>query len=190
MTTIRHATGMDKARLVEMTTRFLLESSYGRLFNGQTQESIEGMIDNVLAMGVILVAVPNPEQEAMKARLDKLSDDDRLRAVMAMSTTQKAVLNFGDEYGPNKPALVGMLAIVALPHPLAGGKVAEELAWWVEPEWRQGLLGPKMLREAEAWATRNGAVMVKMVAPAGTDVGEFYERIGYQAVETAYIKSI
>lgn len=86
--------------------------------------------------------------------------------------------------------LVGMLAIVALPHPLTGRKYADEIAWWVEPEHRGGTLGPKMLRAAEDWATRNGANMVKMVAPAGSDVGSFYERIGYSVVETAYIKRI
>lgn len=87
-------------------------------------------------------------------------------------------------------AVVGMLAIVALPHPLTGRLYAEEIAWWVEPEHRGGLLGPKMLRVAEEWATRKGANMIKMVAPTRGDVGRFYEVVGYQAVETAYFKRI
>lgn len=156
MTTIRQATTLDKARLIELATRFLVESRYGALFTDSSPAQIGTLIDNVLTLGTILVA------EVVEDR----SNDVR-------------------EY-----AIVGMLAIVALPHPLAGGTVAEEIAWWVEPEYRGGTLGPKMLREAEDWATRNGAVMVKMVAPAGSTVGNFYERIGYEAVETAYIKPI
>lgn len=95
-----------------------------------------------------------------------------------------------DEFPTEKKTLVGMLAMVALPHVFTGKKLAEEVAWWVEPEHRGGTLGPKMLRQGEEWATRNGANMVKMVAPAGSTVGEFYEHIGYRPVETAYIKSI
>lgn len=86
--------------------------------------------------------------------------------------------------------LVGMLALIALPHPLTGQIYADEIAWWVDPEHRGGTLGPKMLRAAEDWATTNGANMVKMVAPAGSTVGSFYERIGYRPVESAFIKRI
>lgn len=86
--------------------------------------------------------------------------------------------------------IVGMLAIVVVPHPLTGITYADEIAWWVEPEHRHGLIGPKMLREAEDWATRNGANMVKMVAPAGSSVGNFYKLMGYEAVESAYIKQV
>lgn len=83
-----------------------------------------------------------------------------------------------------------MLAIVVLPHPITGRLYADELAWWVEPRFRRGRIGPTMLKHAEAWARQKGATVLKMVAPAGTDVGRFYEATGYRAVETAYQKRL
>jgi len=90
--------------------------------------------------------------------------------------------------GGGEKQVIGMLAIVVIPHPLTGRTFADEIAWWVDPEHRNGLTGPYLLRSAEDWARQNGANMVKMVAPAGSTVGAFYERRGYRAVETAYLK--
>lgn len=86
--------------------------------------------------------------------------------------------------------LVAMLALALLPHPITGRLYADELCWWVEPRYRRGRIGPKLLRHAETWARQQGASMLKMVAPAGTDVGRFYEAVGYRAVETAYQKRL
>lgn len=114
----------------------------------------------------------------------------------AIGRLVRQVLTFGtifvaeNDIGPGAQAVVGMLAIVIVPHPLTGKNYADEIAWWVEPNARGGTIGPKMLRAAEQWATTNGANMVKMVAPSGTSVGEFYEKLGYEVVETAYIKTI
>lgn len=144
-----------------MATRFLLESRYGAMFdNKATPVSIGELVVNVMSLGVILVAEVEPGGPRWTQGADP------------------------------SPAIVGMIAIVVLPHPLSGVNYAEEVAWWVEPEYRDGTLGPRMLRSAEEWATRNRANVVKMVAPAGSDVGRFLEKVGYQAVETAYIKSV
>lgn len=160
---IRFATEADKPRLIEMATRFLLETQYGRLFDERaTPASLSELVTNVLTLGAIVVAEYRPLMPAI----------------------------FEDDAAPAEPKLVGMLAIVAVPHPLTGKIYGEEVCWWVEPEHRHGTLGPKMLREAEDWATRNGANMVKMVAPEGSTVGEFYKHIGYRPVETAFIKSV
>lgn len=45
-------------------------------------------------------AAKNPRQAEMRRRLDAMNEDDRRDAVMKMSTTQKAILNWGDAYGP------------------------------------------------------------------------------------------
>lgn len=85
--------------------------------------------------------------------------------------------------------VVGMMGLTLVDdHPLTGGKVVEELAWYVEPEHRKGRVGPLLLGAAEAWTTTNGANVLKMVAPWGSDVGRFLERKGYTAVETAYMR--
>jgi GNAT superfamily N-acetyltransferase len=99
------------------------------------------------------------------------------------------------EVDPRDPSLprgelVAMIAIVLFPHPITGRVYADELAWWVEPKYRRGRIGPKLLRRAEDWARQNGASMLKMVAPHGTDVGRFYEARGFTAVETAYQKRL
>lgn len=157
MATIREATPADKFRLVEMASRFLLESQYGEMFeNRATPEKIGALVDQVLQIGAVFVAeVPLTHTE-----------EDRFE-------------------------LVGMLAIVVVPNLFTGYPVAEEIAWWVEPEHRgKGTIGPKLLRSAEAWATSRGANMVKMVAPAGSAVGFFYERMGYRLAESAFIKSV
>lgn len=86
--------------------------------------------------------------------------------------------------------LAGFLALVALPHPLTGQLYGDEIAWWVEPEYRRGRVGPQLLVAAEQWARQMGCQSVKMVAPFKSTVGAFYERCGYTAVETAYAKQL
>lgn len=86
--------------------------------------------------------------------------------------------------------LEGLLAIVALEHPMSGERYAEELAWWVEPAFRGSSIGPRLLRAGESWTRENGLAMLKMVAPADTDVGAFYARRGYVAIETSWVKRL
>jgi GNAT superfamily N-acetyltransferase len=172
---IREAKLEDAFRVREMATRFLLDSQYGALFNNQTTpEAIGSLIENVLRLGAIFVA--EVDSGARVPGVCVSIDGEEWHAPGGCETC--------------RPRIVGMLAIVLIPHPLSGQLLAEEIAWWVEPEHRGGSIGPKMLRSAEEWATTNGANMVKMVAPAGSTVGAFYERIGYQAVETAYVKAL
>lgn len=98
------------------------------------------------------------------------------------------VAEFEDPAGPIRP-LVGMLALCAFPHPIAGEPYADEVCWWVEPDHRHGL-GPALLGAAEEWIRHHGVDLVKMVAPAGSNIGRFYERAGYSALETAYVKRL
>lgn len=88
-------------------------------------------------------------------------------------------------------ALVGFIAGFPLEEPVAGMRIFDELAWWVEPTHRGGsLVGPKLLRTAEHWAKQKNLQLCKMVAPAGTNVGAFYARMGYTEVETSWIKRL
>lgn len=85
-------------------------------------------------------------------------------------------------------ATVGMLAIVVHPHPFNGKLCAEELAWWVDPLHRKRGVGPQLLAWAEVHATRKGATVLKMSAPAGTSVGNYLEQFGYEPLETAFVR--
>lgn len=86
--------------------------------------------------------------------------------------------------------IVGFIAIAELEQPLTGIRIAEELAWFIDPNHRSGRAGYHLLRSAEAWARQKGLHMLKMVAPSNTDVGRFYSRVGYAPLETAYIKQL
>lgn len=85
--------------------------------------------------------------------------------------------------------VVGMLPVMLFPHPMTGGLMGEELAWWMAPEFRSGLLGPRLLVAAEAYVAAEGATLFKVVAPRGADrLAAFYARRGYREVETAWCK--
>jgi len=86
--------------------------------------------------------------------------------------------------------VVGMIAVAALEHPFTGDLYADEIAWWVELEHRGGAIGPRLLGAVSSWAQVRGLRFVKLAALAGSDVGAFYERMGYEAVETAYMKTL
>jgi len=87
--------------------------------------------------------------------------------------------------------VVGMLAVALFPHPMTGVLMGEELAWWMEPEHRGGILGPRLFAEAERFCQLAGASLFKVVAPRGADqVSAFYARRGYLEVETAWCKAL
>ncbi len=93
--------------------------------------------------------------------------------------------------GDKRGAVVGMLAYFVGPHPVSGEKLADELAWWVDPEHRTGTVGPRLLGMAETWAQQEGVKLLRMVAPVeADDVAQFYERMGYVAIETSFIKRL
>lgn len=83
--------------------------------------------------------------------------------------------------------LVGMIGLLAFVHPIAGEPTVSELFWWVEPEHRG--CGVRLLKRAEQWAREMGAVKLFMVAPT-SDVGQLYERMGYEFLESAYQKAV
>ena len=90
--------------------------------------------------------------------------------------------------GSTTSYLVGLLVLAVFTHPMTGKTVAEEVAWWVPPERRGGLIGPRLMHKMECWCMQNRVYMVKMVAPEGSAVGDFYRKCGYRATETAWIK--
>jgi len=84
----------------------------------------------------------------------------------------------------------GMIACVVAPQLIDGTIYADEMVWWVDPEARSLRAGPALLTAAEDWARGKNCSMLKMVAPIPSTVGNFYERLGYQPIETAYAKGL
>lgn len=80
-------------------------------------------------------------------------------------------------------ALVGMLAMIAYPHPMSGEPIATEICWWVEPSARG--IGVRLFHAAERWATAKGAAIFQMIAPS-PEVAHFYRRVGFKEIETTY----
>jgi len=83
--------------------------------------------------------------------------------------------------------LVGLSVLILVSNPFGGPPWAEEVAYWLEPRARRGTAAYKLLGAAEDWARRKGASVLKMVAPAGSQIGKLYEHRGYQPLETTYI---
>jgi len=69
--------------------------------------------------------------------------------------------------------------------------VASELVWFVSKEARGKPSSIKLVKRFESWAKENGAQYVFMgdITQVG-DLGNLYKRMGYHAVETAYMKEI
>lgn len=160
MPTIRKATEGDIADVMRLARSFLATSGYGKLMPSVPADQLLQLCRTVMALGVIFLA--------------ELGEDDP-------AWQQGAGPHF---------RIVGMIAVCDLEHPLTGQQYADEIAWFVEPAHRSGSIGPRLLAQVEVWAREKQLHMVKMVAPAGSDVGRFYERLGYRAVETAYQKEI
>jgi RimJ/RimL family protein N-acetyltransferase len=85
--------------------------------------------------------------------------------------------------------IVGMLGVMAYAHPMSGERMASELFWWLDPEYRGA--GGWMLRRAEKWATAHGATRLQMVSPVeNVRVQETYDALGYQPFEVSYYKEL
>lgn len=112
-----------------------------------------------------------------------------IAVVTEVGTILVAEINHGGlEVAPSQ--MVGMLALAAVPHPMNGELFAEEIAWWVEPEHRDSVVGPRLHAAGEAWAKGRGITLIRMLSPAGSDLGVYYRRHGYTEVETAWMKRL
>ena len=72
-------------------------------------------------------------------------------------------------------------------------RVAQELWWWLEPEARGSGAGAEMYRLIEAWATKNEASAMFMIALEDANSGKManlYARKGYRPMERTFIKEV
>lgn len=85
---------------------------------------------------------------------------------------------------------VGMLAACKVPFLLGTVLTAQEIAWWVEPEYRKQNVGQRLVEAYEEWAKSQGCRIVTMACYANNDLGPFYEKCGYSLNELGYIKCL
>lgn len=72
-------------------------------------------------------------------------------------------------------------------------RVATELAWWVEPEYRKGKAGAELLRSFEYWAKLRDCKFVQMIGlhnEYSKVLGRYYTQQGYGPAESSYVKEL
>jgi GNAT superfamily N-acetyltransferase len=88
---------------------------------------------------------------------------------------------------------VGMVAGTAQEFLFSDDKIAGELVWWVDPEYRRGSYGRDLHDAFEYWADKVGCKVITMALledQKADKVARLYERKGYRQAERAFIKTI
>jgi GNAT superfamily N-acetyltransferase len=83
----------------------------------------------------------------------------------------------------------GILLAAASDHPFGAGLWAKETVWYITPDHR-GRNGLRMLDAYEAWAAGLGCAVISMASLVTNDVSAIYERRGYRAAETHFVKPL
>jgi hypothetical protein len=71
--------------------------------------------------------------------------------------------------------------------------IAQELAWWMEPEHRRGVDGIKILKAFEGWAKEKNATLISisdLQIDGQYPIGILVERLGYKLTERTHIKEV
>lgn len=140
----------------------------------------EATLDDI---GQIAVLGERFIQESHYHRLIGINPD-ALRSVAETLIAEDHGLLLVDEFYGELAGMIGMLATI---HPTSWEPVASELFWYVPPEARGG--GLKLLFAGERWARESGCKRCIMVSP-NERVGTLYERLGYEFLETQYVKAL
>lgn len=87
---------------------------------------------------------------------------------------------------------VGMLIAVTVPSLFGSDKLAVELSWYVEPEYRATKKSLEMLKMYEYWAENLMHVDLISLSSLGTlsedRLDKLYTRLGYKKEENTYVK--
>ncbi len=86
--------------------------------------------------------------------------------------------------------------IVAVSTPLICSRhsqMATEVGWWVEPEFRRGRMGIKLVQYMEDLCRKKGIkylVMMAMESSSPETASRIYEYLGYRKIETSYMRAL
>lgn len=83
----------------------------------------------------------------------------------------------------------GMLLGRATPFSFGHHKMAMEIGWWVEPEYRKSGVGKSLIDAFEYWAKKVGCSLVVM-GSLDDVLGSYYEKNGYKSAERLYMKEL
>lgn len=92
-----------------------------------------------------------------------------------------------DREGERCGFLIGYVSLT----PMASVAIARDLGFWIEPHARGGSGAVQMVKDFEAWAYDRGAQFSSLAAMLVNEkAGRLYERMGYDAIETHYLKAL
>lgn len=130
------------------------------------------------------------EAGGLNRYLDDYSEQ-AVRDLIARTIAEPSACTIVAEYGDR---IVGMAAAVSYNHFLSPTViVAQELFWWIEPEYRGSGAGLKVMRALENWALSVGASVMVMVTLHGLGherLDKIYRQDGYSPLEYSYMKRI
>jgi GNAT superfamily N-acetyltransferase len=90
--------------------------------------------------------------------------------------------------------IVGFLLAIAGPFPFNPAyTISTELAFYVDPKYRNGRVGIKLIKQAEFVARQKGIRFFNMISISGVglkDPGKLYEKMGLNKTETVYMKEL
>lgn len=126
--------------------------------------------------------------EALGENFDRHSVVEHVDMLLEMSNAE--VLLVEDE-----GYVVGMAAALHLPLYIdSSQKVASELWWWVDPEYRNAGAGSALLDGLESWARSEGCTRMSMMLmeelPGSRGVESMYYVSGYKAHERTFVKEL
>lgn len=105
---------------------------------------------------------------------------------LVLSSCKQGMCFVDDDY---RGFVLGML----FPYSLNNSEiVGSELAWWVEPEYRNEMVGIQLLEALESAAETNGAKMWSMMCLESIEpdkVERIYERMGYTRTERTFTRT-
>jgi len=87
---------------------------------------------------------------------------------------------------------VGMIALGIIPVLLAPTfRVAREIAWWVDPDYRQNGVGAVLLEAALSWCVDHKAEALWMVSERTTpEIAKMCVNRGFRLLESIYVKRV
>lgn len=91
----------------------------------------------------------------------------------------------------NEEGILGFICGLIAEPIFSNQKVASELAWFVNKDYRNTSAGFRLLKSYEEWAIKNKANFITMAYLENvTDLAKIYTKMGYSKTETNYVKEI
>jgi GNAT superfamily N-acetyltransferase len=87
--------------------------------------------------------------------------------------------------------VIGFLAMGVMPMIFCSATTADDLAFFVHPEWRGTTAAIRLIRTMEAWAKAKGALQIRMGLTTGTNTNQaqrFLERFAYKLEGRVMVK--